>query len=501
MSTKSRGLHNYIVDVGGENHPNAKVKFALGDVVTTMIKCAGGETIIVSHDTNLPRPYSLNFRVQGTKGLWTVDGRTIYIEGLSPEPHRWEPFSTYQEQYDHPLWKRYADRATGSGHGGMDFFVVNAFIESVKRGVEPPIDVYDAAAWSVISPLSERSVAEGSEPMSFPDFTRVKWVTRRKIFGLSDEFEFSSSGMTMMMKRIVVWGCTAAWVLAAGCGGPPRDKKVLVIGIDGVRPDILAEVNTPNIDGLIADGTFVDDVESKAQTISGPGWSSMVIGAWPDKHLVTNNDFTGNNYAEYPDFLTRLELVTPEISTFAVLDWPPLGTSESGGPLFSDTIDAKLNFNGEDGGYEAADAASVAAAVRYLSNQDPDAAFVYIGNPDVAAHDTGVSPEYRRSIQVADALVGELLAAIRSRPTYDQEDWLILVSTDHGHKDEGGHGGDSPEEKTVFYLASGPSTAKGPPGTPPNLVDVAVTAMAHLGVEIDPAWQLDGNVVGLKGRN
>jgi predicted dehydrogenase len=188
MSTKSRGLHNYIVDVGGENHPNAKVKFALGDVVTTMIKCAGGETIIVSHDTNLPRPYSLNFRVQGTKGLWTVDGRTIYIEGLSPEPHRWEPFSTYQEQYDHPLWKRYADRATGSGHGGMDFFVVNAFIESVKRGVEPPIDVYDAAAWSVISPLSERSVAEGSEPMSFPDFTRGKWVTRRKIFGLSDEF-------------------------------------------------------------------------------------------------------------------------------------------------------------------------------------------------------------------------------------------------------------------------------------------------------------------------
>ena len=188
MSTKSRGLHDYIVDVGGENHPNADIEFALGDIVTTMIKCAGGETIIVSHDTSLPRPYSLNFRVQGTKGLWTVDGRTIYIEGLSPEPHRWEPFATYQEQYDHPLWKRYADRATGSGHGGMDFFVVHAFIESVKRGVEPPIDVYDAAAWSVISPLSERSVVEGSEPTSFPDFTRGKWVTRRKIFGLSDEF-------------------------------------------------------------------------------------------------------------------------------------------------------------------------------------------------------------------------------------------------------------------------------------------------------------------------
>ena len=188
MATKSRGLHNYIVDVGGEDHPNAKLKFALGDVVTTMIKCTGGETILISHDTNLPRPYSLNFRVQGTKGLWTVDNRSIYIEGVSPEPHRWQPFADYQQEYDHPLWKRYKDRATGSGHGGMDFFVVNAFIESVKRGVEPPIDVYDAAAWSVISPLSERSIAMGSEPVPFPDFTGGTWVTRRKIFGMSDEY-------------------------------------------------------------------------------------------------------------------------------------------------------------------------------------------------------------------------------------------------------------------------------------------------------------------------
>jgi predicted AlkP superfamily pyrophosphatase or phosphodiesterase len=304
-----------------------------------------------------------------------------------------------------------------------------------------------------------------------------------------------------MMKRIAPIGCTAAILFAVACADPPRDKRVLVIGIDGVRPDVLAEVGTPNIDALIADGTFADDVESKAQTISGPGWSSMVIGAWPDKHLVINNDFTGNNYADYPDFLTRLEMVDPDLSTFAVVDWPPLGTTESGGPLFSDTIDAKLNFNGEEGGYEAADAASIAAAIRYLSNQDPDAAFVYIGNPDVAAHDTGVSPEYRRSIEIADSQVGELLAAIRSRPTYHQEDWLILVSTDHGHKEEGGHGGDSPEEKTVFWLASGPSTLKGTSNAAPNLVDIAVTALAHLGVEVDPAWQLDGKVVGLKGHN
>ena len=143
---------------------------------------------MISHDTNLPRPYSLAFRVQGTRGLWMNDGGTIYIEGVSPEPHRWEPFEPYQAQYDHPLWRRYEDRAAGSGHGGMDFFVMHALIESVKRGVEPPIDVYDAAAWSVISPLSEQSIALGSAPVKFPDFTRGRWVTRRKVFGLSEEF-------------------------------------------------------------------------------------------------------------------------------------------------------------------------------------------------------------------------------------------------------------------------------------------------------------------------
>ncbi len=106
-ATKTRGLHDHIVEVGGEDHPNAKVRFKLGDIVTTVIQCAGGETIIVSHDTNLPRPYSLAFRVQGTKGLWMNDGRTIYIHGVSPEPHSWEPFESYEQQHDHPLWSRH----------------------------------------------------------------------------------------------------------------------------------------------------------------------------------------------------------------------------------------------------------------------------------------------------------------------------------------------------------------------------------------------------------
>jgi predicted dehydrogenase len=187
-ATKTRGLHEYIVAQGGEDHPNADVRFKLGDIVTTMIHTRNGETVMVSHDTNLPRPYSLAFRVQGTRGLWMNDNGSIYIEGVSPEARRWEPFGPYQDEYDHPLWKRFADDARGAGHGGMDFFVMNAFVEAVKRNEPTPLDVYDAAAWSVIGPLSEQSIAMGSHPVTFPDFTRGLWAKRRPVFALGDAY-------------------------------------------------------------------------------------------------------------------------------------------------------------------------------------------------------------------------------------------------------------------------------------------------------------------------
>lgn len=185
-SSKARGLHNYIVDhpKGGKNHPNAKVEFKLGDVTTTVLKTVNGESIIISHDTNLPRPYSLGFRVQGTKGLWMAVNKSLYLEGESEKSHRWEDAAPYLKKYDHPLWKKYEAKAAGAGHGGMDFFVVNDFIESVKNKVEPPLDVYDAATYMAITPLSEQSIATGSQPMPFPDFTKGKWMKRKPIFAL-----------------------------------------------------------------------------------------------------------------------------------------------------------------------------------------------------------------------------------------------------------------------------------------------------------------------------
>ncbi len=188
FASKARGLHEYVVKHGGENHPNAKIEFKLGDVVTTQIRCANGETILLQHDTNLPRPYSLGFRVQGTKGIWMDVNKSIYLEGTSPQPHRWEDAKPYLDKYDHPLWQRWTKDAEGTGHGGMDFFVLHAFVESIKRGVPTPMDVYDAATWSAITPLSEKSIELGYETVEFPDFTSCQWMYRKNEFALTDEF-------------------------------------------------------------------------------------------------------------------------------------------------------------------------------------------------------------------------------------------------------------------------------------------------------------------------
>jgi len=185
-STKARGLHDHVVKMGGKDHPNAKINFKLGDVVTTMISTANEETILLQHDTNLPRPYSIGFRVQGTKGIWMDINKSIYIEGQSKKSHQWEDAKEWLDKYDHPLWKKYGNDASGAGHGGMDWFVLNAFVEAVKRKTNTPQDVYDAVTWSAITPLSESSIQLGGESVEFPDFTQGKWMYRKNDFVMGD---------------------------------------------------------------------------------------------------------------------------------------------------------------------------------------------------------------------------------------------------------------------------------------------------------------------------
>lgn len=290
----------------------------------------------------------------------------------------------------------------------------------------------------------------------------------------------------------------AAALALAACEAPTPAPKVLLIGLDGVRVDQLRAANTPHIDSLIAAGAFTGSARTARPTVSGPSWSSMLTGVWPDKHGVLGNEFSDNRYGEFPDFLTRLEQADSSLGTYAVIDWPPLGTPADGGPLLSARVDRIDFFDGETLGYRVADSLSVEAAVEALAFMDVDAAFVYLGDIDVVGHQTSsLSPEYRDAIEWADTRVGMLLRAVAARRTLSREDWLILVSTDHGRNDAGGHGGESDLEFEIFVIASGAAVQPGAIGGDVGIVDVAATALSHMGVAIDPAWDLDGKPVGL----
>lgn len=181
MASKAVGQHEWMQKNRADS-PLAQLKFNQGDVVTTMIRCANGETIMLTHDCTLPRPYSRGGYLQGSRGLWAEDGRFIYLEDrTAPGPHGehfFESDKPYMDEYRHPLWKAYEEFGLRGGHGGMDYLTLRAFVESVQKGIPFPIDVYDAAAWMAITCLSEQSIAMGSMPVAIPDFTNGRWIRR-----------------------------------------------------------------------------------------------------------------------------------------------------------------------------------------------------------------------------------------------------------------------------------------------------------------------------------
>ena len=221
-------------------------------------------------------------------------------------------------------------------------------------------------------------------------------------------------------------------------------KKVLVIGIDGVRTDALLAANTPNIDYLISTGIFSPDALNTDITISGPGWSANLCGVWSNKHLVTSNNFNGNNYAQYPPVIKYIEDYNNNLNTASICNWGPINDW-----IVADHADFKLNVG--------TDAQVSAQAVSYISNNDPDFLFLHFDDPDAAGHGFGFSPsvpQYVSSIEGADQNIGPILNAIQQRPTYSDEDWLIIVTTDHGGIGTS-HGGNTIEEQKVPFIVSG----------------------------------------------
>jgi hypothetical protein len=180
FATKSRGLNLWAAAQHGTSSEAATRTYALGDVVNTLIHTANGETIQVVHDTSSPRPYSRKILLQGTKGVVRkYPEQKIHIEGKSPA-HRWEDLEAYRAEWEHPVWRALEERARGAGHGGMDYIEDYRLIQCLQEGKPMDMDVYDGAAWSAITPLSETSILR-RQVVDVPDFTRGAFATRQPL--------------------------------------------------------------------------------------------------------------------------------------------------------------------------------------------------------------------------------------------------------------------------------------------------------------------------------
>jgi hypothetical protein len=293
-------------------------------------------------------------------------------------------------------------------------------------------------------------------------------------------------------------------------------NKVLVVGMDGLRFDRLLALRPPVLGRLLAEGVHgtsrlpygeaaalataakgqvvpLSGRTIMARTDSGPGWSSIATGVWPDKHGVADNGFANADFAKYPDFLSRA--AGHGLATSALFSWAALEEHGAFGPA----IATRVVLDGYALTFAVADKQIAAAAERHLAEEDPDLCFVYFGDTDEVAHELGPHcEEYTEALMAQDRYLARLLTAIGSRPSYSGERWTVVVTTDHGHLDAGGHGGVTDEERTTFVIAArmgedlgGRSLGRA------RLVDVAPTALAQAGVPVEAEWELDGEALPL----
>lgn len=188
VASKACGLKEYVKanpELVEQDPTLADREFNQGDIVNTIITCQNGETIALKLDTTLPRSYSREFTVKGTKGYYSQDTNTLFLDGMK-EMWRAEKYldayagnaKEYYDKYMPAVWNEMTEEGRKRGHGGMDGIMFREFLDAYKEGREMPIDVYDCASWMCITALSAQSIAMGGMPQAIPDFTNGKWVIR-----------------------------------------------------------------------------------------------------------------------------------------------------------------------------------------------------------------------------------------------------------------------------------------------------------------------------------
>ena len=296
----------------------------------------------------------------------------------------------------------------------------------------------------------------------------------------------------MKKNKCRITGALLGILILAGINSYAQEgtsNKVLIIGIDGCRPDALLAAETPSMDKLWKEGAYTFLAHTDEISSSGPAWSAMLTGVWHQKHNVLNNDYEDPDLEHYPHFFHRIRQEKPELKTYSIANW---------GPIHSILQEGDASYTSS----KISDALVAQEVASILEYQDVDVMFVQLDEVDGAGHryDYSVkSKKYLKAIERSDEQVGSMVSALERRPQIKNENWLILLSSDHGGS-EFGHGKNIPEHTTVFYIASGPGVKKGEITTEVKVVDVAVTALFYLGIPAQASWDLDGRVAGLQAK-
>lgn len=286
--------------------------------------------------------------------------------------------------------------------------------------------------------------------------------------------------------------------------------KSLVIGIDGLGYGQrgLGVAATPWIDRLIQ-GTFttgyrggsaadafaggVLGTPTQQPTVSGPGWSTILTGVWANRHNVTNNSFTLPNYTDNPMYLATLKEGLPSLVTASYVNWDPIDTAILSSIAADDIPENDLDYHNF---YPSDQTTAAAAAAGLSSSLNPDAVFIHFDEVDIAGHRCGSSGAcYQQELQEVDALVGVVLTAVKNRSTFVQEDWQIVLTSDHGHVPSGGHGGQSALERRIPFIVASRDVRQGSMTDPVlgvSHADVAPTVLDHFGIAA-PAWYAGGS--------
>jgi len=307
-------------------------------------------------------------------------------------------------------------------------------------------------------------------------------------------------------------------VLTAGCAAgqrlPDRTPKAVFIIVDGIPADVVERVATPALDAISAQGGYARafvggaiGTESESPTVSAPGYNSLLTGTWANKHGVRDNDIENPDY-RYWDIFRIAKAHDPALHTAIFSTWQDNrtkllgdGLAAAGGSKIDYHFDGLEHDTGrfphdEEGDYiRRIDAAVAEEAARYIRERGPDLSWVYLQHTDDVAHQFGDGPEMVAAVRRMDEHVGAIRAAARERERRFDEDWLLVVTTDHGRNAETGkeHGGQSERERTTWIVTDSPRL-NARFDDRPGIVDILPSVATHLGLDMPEAIrrQLDG---------